>query len=56
MVPKTIRMPGLLWNECVAHLQACSMSRDESMQSMLVRWIEAGLKREQQEFESDSEE
>lgn len=55
-VTKSIRVSGTLWNELVMHLGATSVSRSDSMQAMLTRWIEAGLRREQQELEGDSEE
>lgn len=49
----TLWLPGMLWNELVLHRQ---LAGEASMKSMLLRWIEAGLRREQQELEDDSEE
>jgi hypothetical protein len=52
----TLCLPGPLWNELVLHLEAVALRDEETMTAMLNRWIEAGLRREQQELESDSEE
>ena len=51
LVMRAFRVPGSLWNEVIEHRRMTAIDRRDTLSSMLIRWIEQGLKREQQEID-----
>jgi hypothetical protein len=48
---RAFRVPGSLWNEVIEHRRMTAIGRRDTLSSMLIRWIEQGLMREQQEID-----
>ena len=46
-----LRFPPALWERLVLHRQLTAIGRKDTMQAMLVKWIEMGLRREEPEID-----